>query len=117
MGRLTTHVLDLSTGLPGAGLTVRLVAVSNGASRPVVEMKTNADGRLAKPLLEGDMMRVGVYELRFEAGAYFDALGLDLPEPKFLDEVVLRFGIADPDQHYHVPLLLSPFGYSTYRGS
>lgn len=117
MGRLTTHVLDLSTGRPAAGLTVRLLAVSPGESRVIVEARTNADGRLDKPLLEGAAMVPGVYELTFAAGAYFDAQGVDLPEPKFLDEVVLRFGVASADQHYHVPLLLSPFGYSTYRGS
>lgn len=117
MGRLTTHVLDLSTGRPAAGLTVRLLSVSDGCSKLVVEARTNADGRLDKPLLEGAAMVPGVYELQFAAGAYFDVQGLDLPEPKFLDEVVLRFGIANAEQHYHVPLLLSPFGYSTYRGS
>lgn len=117
MGRLTTHVLDLSAGRPAAGLTVRLAAVAAGESCPIVEARTNADGRLDKALLEDATMVPGVYELRFAAGAYFDAQGLDLPEPKFLDEVVLRFGIANPEQHYHVPLLLSPFGYSTYRGS
>lgn len=116
MGRLTTHVLDLSTGRPAGGLSVRLFSVG-AENTPLVEARTNADGRLEKPLLEGSGMRAGLYELRFQAGAYFDALGLELPEPKFLDEVVLQFGIADPDQHYHVPLLLSPFGYSTYRGS
>lgn len=117
VGRLTTHVLDTATGRPASGLTVRLISVARDESRCIVETVTNADGRLDKPLLEGATMRAGVYELRFAAGPYFDAQGLDLPEPKFLDEVVLRFGIANPEQHYHVPLLLSPFGYSTYRGS
>lgn len=117
MGRLTTHVLDLSSGRPAAGLSVRLYCVEADEGMRLVEAVTNADGRLDKPLLDGASMRAGIYELRFQAGAYFDAQGLDLPEPKFLDEVVLRFGIANTEQHYHVPLLLSPFGYSTYRGS
>ncbi len=116
MGRLTTHVLDMALGKPAAGLTVSL----SRADAPGVELAvavTNKDGRCDRPLLEGESLRAGAYELLFEAGAYFDVLGLDLPEPKFLDRVVIRFGVADPDAHYHVPLLLSPFGYSTYRGS
>lgn len=117
LGRLTTHVLDLATGRPAAGLAVRLLSVSGDTRTLVTQARTNADGRLDKPLLEGATMAAGVYELQFSASAYFDAQGLALPEPKFLDEVVLRFGIANAEQHYHVPLLLSPFGYSTYRGS
>ncbi len=117
MGRLTTHILDLASGKPAAGLKLALYCVESGQSISLVSTATNTDGRLDKPLLEGSAFRTGVYELRFQAGAYFDAQGRDLPEPKFLDEVVLRFGIADADQHYHEPLLLSPFGYSTYRGS
>ena len=117
MGRLTTHILDLASGKPAAGLKLALYRVEGGQSAPLVSTGTNSDGRVDKPLLEGSAFQVGIYELRFQAGAYFDAQGLDLPEPKFLDEEVLRFGIANADQHYHVPLLLSPFGYSTYRGS
>ena len=117
MGRLTTHVLDLASGLPAAGLALALSRVENGQRISVLETITNKDGRVDKPLLEGGGMRTGIFELTFQAGRYFDAQGLTLPEPKFLDEVVLRFGIANADQHYHVPLLLSPFGYSTYRGS
>lgn len=115
MGRLTTHVLDTSRGKPAAGLAVRLRRGDDGAI--LVRAVTNDDGRCEKPLLEGEAMKAGSYELSFGAGAYFDRLGIDLPEPKFLDEVVIRFGIADPSAHYHVPLLLSPHGYSTYRGS
>ena len=116
MGRLTTHVLDTSLGKPAAGLAISLRrAGKHGA--PLASGVTNADGRIAPPLLEADTMEVGAYELIFEAGAYFDGLGLKLPSPKFLDQVVIRFGIDDPKAHYHVPLLLSPFGYSTYRGS
>lgn len=116
MGRLTTHVLDVARGQPAAGLPVALYAAGD-ERRKLADAVTNADGRCDAPLLEGEALKEGVYELVFEAGRYFDSLGLELPEPKFLDAVVIRFGIADPSQHYHVPLLLSPFGYSTYRGS
>ena len=116
MGRLTTHVLDTALGRPAAGLAISLrQAGKHGAA--IASLLTNEDGRCDRPLLEGDAMRAGNYDLIFEAGAYFDRLGLSLPQPKFLDQVVIRFGIADPQAHYHVPLLLSPFGYSTYRGS
>lgn len=118
MGRLTTHVLDTAHGRPAAGLRLRLERVTeDGPPRLLAEASTNADGRCDAPLLEGADFAAGRYALTFEAGAYFDALGLDLPEPKFLDAVTLRFGVADAEAHYHVPLLLSPFGYSTYRGS
>ena len=116
MGRLTTHVLDTAQGRPAAGLSIVLRrAQMHGAE--LVKAVTNGDGRCDRPLLEGDAMAVGRYDLIFETGAYFDRLGIALPEPKFLDQVVIRFGISDPAAHYHVPLLLSPFGYSTYRGS
>jgi 5-hydroxyisourate hydrolase len=116
MGRLTTHVLDTARGRPAAGLSI-VLRQAGKHGEALASAVTNADGRCDKPLLEGDAMKPGAYDLTFEAGAYFDALGLALPEPKFLDRVVIRFGIADADAHYHVPLLLSPFGYSTYRGS
>ena len=117
MGRLTTHVLDTAAGRPAAGLRLTLDRLEGATRQRLREAVTNADGRCDGPLLEGADMAAGVYELNFHAGAYFDAQGLDLPEPKFLDEVPIRFGIADPDGHYHVPLLISPFGCSTYRGS
>ena len=117
MGRLTTHVLDTATGRPAAGVRVELHRIDGSVRQPVSEAVTNTDGRCDGPILEGDAFIAGVYELTFHAGAYFDALGLDLPEPKFLDTVPIRFGIADTDQHYHVPLLISPFACSTYRGS
>lgn len=116
MGRLTTHVLDTACGKPAAGLAIALRrAGKHGA--PLASRTTNADGRVDPPLLEGEAMEQGSFELVFEAGAYFDAIGLALPTPKFLDQVVIRFGIDDIGAHYHVPLLLSPYGYSTYRGS
>jgi len=116
MGRLTTHVLDTAQGRPAAGLAICLYR-DGGKREEAARAVTNKDGRCDRPLLEGEALTVGTYELVFEAGAYFDGLGLTLPEPKFLDRVSIRFGIADPDAHYHVPLLLSPYGYSTYRGS
>lgn len=116
MGRLTTHVLDTARGRPADGLALVLRRVGGDAA-VLRSTRTNDDGRCDQPLLEGEAMKAGTYELAFEAGAYFDRLGLDLPQPKFLDQVVIRFGIGDPEAHYHVPLLLSPFGYSTYRGS
>lgn len=116
MGRLTTHVLDTARGRPGAGLRVDLYAVG-GSRRLLTSIETNADGRSDGPLLEGDDFKAGVYELVFHAGPYFAAAGVALPDPPFVDQVVLRFGVATPDQHYHVPLLVSPWSYSTYRGS
>jgi 5-hydroxyisourate hydrolase len=116
LGRLTTHVLDTALGKPARGLRVSLRRAGEGGTK-LARAVTNKDGRCQRPLLEGDMMQAGDYELEFEAGAYFDRLGLSLPDPKFLDRVVIRFGIADVEADYHVPLLLSPFGYCTYRGS
>lgn len=115
-GRLTTHVLDTASGRPAAGLGVELFRLDGEARRSVAATATNADGRCDAPLLQGEAFRTGTYELVFAAGAYLDKAGVSLPEPKFLDEVVIRFGMAEA-RHYHVPLLLSPFGYSTYRGS
>ena len=118
MGRLTTHVLDTALGRPGAGIGVTLYRVSPAKGREKLgDFTTNADGRCDKPLLDGEAFKAGIYELVFMAGAYFDRTGQTLPNPKFLDEVTIRFGIASADQHYHVPLLLSPYAYSTYRGS
>ncbi|MEJ8573238.1 hydroxyisourate hydrolase [Microbaculum marinum] len=119
MGRLTTHVLDTSSGRPAGGLKVELFRdpVSSPIGDPVASVSTNSDGRLAGPLLDGDAFQPGTYELRFHVAAYFRERGVELPEPAFLDVVPIRFGIADPGAHYHVPLLISPYGYSTYRGS
>ncbi len=116
MGRLTTHVLDTAQGKPGAGISIELFHL--GASRErLASTITNADGRCERPLLEGPAFTAGVYELVFHARDYFARQGLVLPKPNFLDEVVIRFGIADDEAHYHVPLLISPYAYSTYRGS
>ncbi len=116
MGRLTTHVLDTALGKPAAGVEVVLYRV-NPELQELAREQTNHDGRLNQPILEGDALVSGVYQLVFQAGDYFRKQSLDLAEPLFVDEVVLRFGINQPDQHYHVPLLVSPFAYSTYRGS
>ncbi|RED53860.1 hydroxyisourate hydrolase [Aestuariispira insulae] len=116
MGRLTTHVLDTARGCPGQGIKIELFRLDSGREL-VTEAVTNDDGRCDAPILEGEAFTAGKYELVFHAGSYFDAQGYDLPEPKFLDEVSLRFGIAQAGEHYHVPLLLSPFSFSTYRGS
>lgn len=116
-GRLTTHVLDTTHGRPAAGVAVTLHRIDGERREPLVRTRTNADGRCDAPLLAGPALRPGVYELVFEVGAYYRAAGVALPEPAFLDAVPLRFGIAAADQHYHVPLLVSPYGYSTYRGS
>jgi len=118
MGRLTTHVLDTAAGRPAAGLKVVLSRV-DGAPTVLAEALTNADGRLDKPLLEGTAFAPGTYEIMFHVGDYFRAQGTKLDEPAFLDRVPLRFGVAQgtEDAHYHVPLLVSPYAYSTYRGS
>ena len=117
MGRLTTHVLDTAHGRPARGVRVALYRLDGGRRETVAEAVTNADGRCDAPILEGDAFTRGVYELVFHVGDYFDAMVPDLPEPRFLDAVPVRFGVADPQAHYHVPLLVSPFGCSTYRGS
>jgi len=117
MGKLSTHVLDITQGKPGAGVKVALYAVGTQGRTLLKTDATNADGRCSSPLLEGDALKQGKYELVFSAGAYFAAQGVDLPEPPFIDEVTLAFGIAHPDQNYHVPLVVSPWAYSTYRGS
>lgn len=117
MGRLTTHVLDTANGCPGEAITIKLYRLSDEGAELLVETATNADGRVDGPLLEGAAFAVGDYMLEFAAGDYFRARGTKLPDHAFLDIVPIRFGIADAGVHYHVPLLISPFGYSTYRGS
>jgi 5-hydroxyisourate hydrolase len=117
MGRLTTHVLDTALGAPACGLRIELFSVDGADAVKLRESVTNSDGRCDAPLLENTDFRAGTYRLVFHAGPYLDASGAELPDPKFLDEIILQFGIADEAAHYHVPLLLSPFSYSTYRGS
>ncbi|MBK5946161.1 hydroxyisourate hydrolase [Rhodobacter veldkampii DSM 11550] len=115
-GWLTTHVLDTARGRPASGMQIDLFRI-DGGRRPLHTMRTNSDGRTASAILPADEFQPGTYELLFHAGAWFDTNGF-LPEPhRFLDEIPVRFGISDATAHYHVPLLLSPFGYSTYRGS
>ena len=113
MGKLTTHVLNVAAGIPAAAMRVELRA---GAAL-IGASQTDADGRCGTPLLQGTALDVGRYSLTFHVAAYFRALGQELPDPPFLDQVVIAFGIADAHQNYHVPLLVSPWGYSTYRGS
>ena len=116
MGRLTTHVLDTAQGCPAANVGVELYRIDN--ERQLLKQdSTNDDGRLDSPILDSEDFQCGVYELVFKAGDYFRASQAKLPDPLFVDEVVLRFGIADVESHYHVPLLVSPWSYSTYRGS
>lgn len=117
MGRLTTHILDTALGKPGAGIRIQLSRREGDSWTLIKTANTNDEGRVEQSLLEGDDFRVGQYQLEFAAGEYFRATGVEITEPAFLDEVVIRFGIAFADQHYHVPLLLSPYSYSTYRGS
>ena len=115
-GSLTTHVLDTAAGKPAAGLAIGLFRLEGDSRRELKSVTTNEDGRCDKPLLEGGAFEPGRYELVFFVGAYFRASGVDLPAEPFLDEIPIRFGMAEA-VHYHVPLLVSPYGYSTYRGS
>jgi 5-hydroxyisourate hydrolase len=117
MGKLSTHVLDTTQGKPGAGVAIALYAVDGAARTLLREAVTNADGRCDAPLLEGDALRAGRYELVFAAGDYFAAQGVALPSPRFVDRVTIAFGVADAAQNYHVPLVVTPWSYSTYRGS
>ena len=115
MGRLSTHVLDTARGRPAAGIPVTLRRIApDGTPALLAEAVTNADGRTDAPLLAGDAVTPGTYELTFAVGAYFEDLA---PGAPFLDSVPLRFAVTEPDGHYHVPLLVSPWSYSTYRGS
>lgn len=116
-GYLTTHVLDTARGCPAAGLRIVLFRLSSAGPEALAEMVTNADGRTDAPILPQGDFAAGRYELVFFAGDYLRATGQAGDDPLFLDEVPIRFGMSDPGAHYHVPLLLSPYGYSTYRGS
>lgn len=116
-GYLTTHVLDTARGVPAAGLEIALYRVNGDGRDLLARMVTNHDGRTDAPILPKGSFAVGSYELVFHAGAYLDATGAAPESPRFLGEIPIRFGISDAEAHYHVPLLLSPYGYSTYRGS
>lgn len=116
-GRLSTHVLDNVSGKPAAGVRVALYEVGERARGLLMETVTNADGRTDKPLMSGGPLRVGTYELQFHVGEYFASRQSGLADPPFLDMVPVRFSIAEPEGHYHVPLLVTPWSYSTYRGS
>lgn len=116
-GYLTTHVLDTARGVPAAGIKIMLYRVSGNSHKKLVELETNSDGRTDTPILPTAKFKPGIYELIFCAGDYLRATGQEGEEPLFLDQIPIRFGMSDPDAHYHVPLLLSPYGYSTYRGS
>jgi 2-oxo-4-hydroxy-4-carboxy-5-ureidoimidazoline decarboxylase len=116
-GRLSTHVLDTHLGKPAAGVRIRLFEVGASARGLLAETITNTDGRTDHPLISGQPLRIGTYELEFAIGDYFRMRGTPMAEPGFIDVVPLRFGIAEPEGHYHVPLLATPWSYSTYRGS
>ena len=116
-GYVTTHVLDAARGCPAAGLEIEVWRIEGEMRRPLGRLRTNADGRTDAPAIGREALEPGVYELAFHAGAYLAATRGASEDPPFLDVVPVRFGIADAGQHYHVPLLLSPFAYSTYRGS
>jgi 5-hydroxyisourate hydrolase len=117
MGRLSTHVLDAMHGQPAAGMRIDLAILEGDRWTGLKTVQANADGRTDGPLLAGDAMRTGQFRLVFHVAEYFRARGVPLPDPPFLDRVPLRFGIADREGHYHVPLLCTPWSYSTYRGS
>jgi 5-hydroxyisourate hydrolase len=119
MGSLTTHVLDTAQGRPAANLLLELwrLDLSGGGHSLLTSLRTNADGRTDAPLLEGDEFAAGTYELVFDVSEYFEEQGLDSGMPPFLGRVPVRFGVADPTAYYHVPLLVSPWSYTTYRGS
>jgi 2-oxo-4-hydroxy-4-carboxy-5-ureidoimidazoline decarboxylase len=117
-GRLSTHVLDNHAGKPAPGIAIELVELSAlGESRVIARAVTNADGRTDSPLIGGRPLPIGRYELRFSVGKYYAERGVPLSDPPFLDEIPLRFSISEPESHYHVPLLVTPWSYSTYRGS
>jgi 5-hydroxyisourate hydrolase len=117
VARLTTHVLDVSRGIAAAGVAIDLHIIRDGIRERVTSVTTNADGRTDPPLVADELFEAGVYELTFHAADYFRRTGVPLPEPPFLGDVIVRVGLADAAGNYHVPLLLSPFGYSTYRGT
>ena len=117
MAALTTHILDTARGVPARGVDIILYELTGQGRREIVSMTTNCDGRTDHPLLDADRLRAGTFEIEFHVGAYFSSGSAVGAKPEFLDIVPVRFTIADPSQHYHVPLLVSPWSYTTYRGS
>lgn len=117
MGQLSTHVLDTMHGVPAQGVRIELYRLEESARRLLKQTSTNADGRCDEPLLAGDAFQRGIYELVFHAGDYFAARAVQLPEPRFVDQITLRFGVANAAENYHVPLVVTPWTWSTYRGS
>ena len=117
MGKLSTHVLDTLHGKPAAGVAIELLRIDVNERTLLRHITTNQDGRGDGPLLEGDSLEAGVYELVFHAGDYFAGLGVKMPDPRCVDQVAVRFGVASPQENYHVPLLVTPWAWSTYRGS
>lgn len=114
---LSTHVLDTMNGCPAAGMAVELFSIDGHSATLVKSLTLNHDGRTDAPLFDNSTLKIGTYRLTFDVAGYFKARGVELPEPNFLGKVSLDFGVANPAQHYHVPLLVSPWSYSTYRGS
>ncbi|OCT16805.1 hydroxyisourate hydrolase [Paenibacillus pectinilyticus] len=114
---ITSHVLDVSRGQPAVGVRIDLFRLEGGIAELLRTDFTNTDGRLPGPMLSGEDFTGGTYELLFHVGDYFREKGVELPEPAFLDQVPIRFGVANSEMHYHVPLLIAPWGYNTYRGS
>jgi len=117
MGKLTTHVLDTASGKPAAGMAIELAVLDGAAWKKLKSLQTNAGGRTDAPLLEGAALKPGQYRLTFDVSPYYRKLGTVLADPPFLDRVPMHFGIADPEEHCHVPLLCTPWGYATYKGS
>ena len=118
MTGLTTHVLDTALGIPAKGIMIDVFRIQDEIREYLRTVRTNADGRVdGGPILSGETFRKGTYEMVFHTGAYLKFTGQKLPEVLFLDIIPIRFGVSDPNLHYHVPLLFSPFSYSTYRGS
>lgn len=116
MGQLTTHILDTSAGLPAKGVRIEVHHLDGAALELLAERTTEGNGRCAVPLLEGPQLRRGRYRLTVHMGAYFASRGIELSDPPFLEQAIVQIGIADPQQHYHVPLLITPWSYSVYRG-
>ncbi|MER1968321.1 hydroxyisourate hydrolase [Castellaniella sp. GW247-6E4] len=117
MGKLSTHVLDTFHGVPAQGVALELYRLDGGTRTLLKQTVTNSDGRCDESLLGGAELQRGTYELIFHAGDYFAGRGVQLPTPRFVDQVILRFGVANPDENYHVPLVVTPWTWSTYRGS